>query len=547
MSEQTNNPNENDDKEEIMEHVEERNDKSNVTCEFCDKTFVNLKDVKLHAYQDHASAFDSTKVRKKCGICKRNLHTFKGWVRHFKEDHSEKEIRTQLSPEDQAQIKICQFNVFLSNIDTGENYPCEKCGKIFHLKSKLTAHTSKAGIFKCIRCGETFDFSCKLTRHQEKAHPEQDRTDSGTCHICGKLAKNLASHIYTVHTRLTVHCQFCPKSLPNENLLKSHIANVHGGSKDYVCDTCGQAFAIQEQLDRHFVRFHTNALKVVCDLCGKSFKNKEGLSLHIKQIHDESTKVTCNICGKILRTKKVLKLHMKRIHERPNNEGEQPLKPRPWKCEKCDKCFPTKKTRTSHDINVHREYNVLKCHLCDFKTRYKVMLSDHISYVHEGIKKYPCEHCEKRFPTIYKKNDHIWQAHGGWTCIIDNAHFTKFALFKRHYKQLHNGVNPGIVVDKSAKKENQEEFKHENDTKEIKSEQNDCDPSDIVRVCQQNYDLAKFLWDLLQEPVEYSNIIQWVHEENEEFILKDIEGIGILWEKHIQRPLASHSLDYTIK
>ena len=48
------NPNENDDKEEIMEHVEEHNDNSNVTCEFCDKTFVNLKEVKLHAYQIHA-------------------------------------------------------------------------------------------------------------------------------------------------------------------------------------------------------------------------------------------------------------------------------------------------------------------------------------------------------------------------------------------------------------------------------------------------------------------------------------------------------------
>ena len=164
----------NDDKEEIMEQLEDRNDNSNVTCAFCDNTFDNLKDLKLHAYQDHASAFDGTKVRKKCGICKRNLHTFKGWVKHYKENHSEEEIRSQLDPEDQAQIKICQFNVFLSGIDTGENYPCENCGKIFHTKVKQSSHTrsSKAGIFKCRRCGESFDFNCKLTQHREKIHSD---------------------------------------------------------------------------------------------------------------------------------------------------------------------------------------------------------------------------------------------------------------------------------------------------------------------------------------------------------------------------------------
>ena len=46
-------------------------------------------------------------------------------------------------------------------------------------------------------------------------------------------------------------CNICTKTLTTQMKLKMHIKTIHGGHKDYKCESCGKSFSQAENLKRH--------------------------------------------------------------------------------------------------------------------------------------------------------------------------------------------------------------------------------------------------------------------------------------------------------
>ena len=60
---------------------------------------------------------------------------------------------------------------------------------------------------------------------------------------------------------------------------------VHGGHKDYKCESCGKSFSEAWILKRHSHTVHEGSNDYKCDSCGKSFTKIDDLKEHKLETH----------------------------------------------------------------------------------------------------------------------------------------------------------------------------------------------------------------------------------------------------------------------
>ena len=68
--------------------------------------------------------------------------------------------------------------------------------------------------------------------------------------------------------------------------MKIHIYTVHGGFKDYKCDSCDKSFTQTGDLKGHILAVHKGEKGNKCNFCEKSFYAVRDLTRHKHAMHD---------------------------------------------------------------------------------------------------------------------------------------------------------------------------------------------------------------------------------------------------------------------
>ncbi|XP_055637417.1 zinc finger protein OZF-like [Toxorhynchites rutilus septentrionalis] len=114
---------------------------------------------------------------------------------------------------------------------TGEQLPCDLCGKMFTSKKAVYQHrreTHAEKQFKCEQCGMVFVSRSRLRRHK-------------------------FSHL----DQREFKCPHCPQEFYRNNNLKVHLRS-HTKEKPFACNWCDKAFGYNRLLKDHISRHHQN-------------------------------------------------------------------------------------------------------------------------------------------------------------------------------------------------------------------------------------------------------------------------------------------------
>ena len=119
-----------------------------------------------------------------------------------------------------------------------------------------------------------------------------------SCSLCPKVIKwsqeNLKIHFERKHGVPTVPCDQCDHVANSEQILKSHITQVHEGRyrKKWSCKHCGNTLSSKAARDAHILHRHAGYPRPKrdpeewgCGLCGKNFSLKHNRDAHVRRVH----------------------------------------------------------------------------------------------------------------------------------------------------------------------------------------------------------------------------------------------------------------------
>jgi len=198
-------------------------------------------------------------------------------------------------------------------------------------------------------CGKLANTKQNIEQHWRTHTGEKpfacDRHADGT--LCGAAfgqAGHLKTHIATVHDGRRDHvCDHfnadgtsCDQAFGEAGGLKKHIATVHDGRRDHVCDrvnidgsVCGQAFGQVGSLKTHTATVHEGRRDHVCgrmnidgSVCGGAFGQARDLRQHIAAVHDGRRDHICDrvnidgsVCGVASGRAHDLRQHIATVHD----------------------------------------------------------------------------------------------------------------------------------------------------------------------------------------------------------------------------------------
>lgn len=122
------------------------------------------------------------------------------------------------------------------------------------------------------------------------------------------------------------------------------------------------------------MRFHTGERPYKCSFCDKAF-----ITLSHRKSHERShsaQRVPCPVCGRDFKSDSVLRKHI--IIHYPEKF---------YKCQLCEKTFPTSKQRKGHMKISHPEFKQLVCQYCNKKFDLQSTYDCHMRINHIDLEK----------------------------------------------------------------------------------------------------------------------------------------------------------------
>uniref|UniRef100_A0A182MM09 C2H2-type domain-containing protein n=1 Tax=Anopheles culicifacies TaxID=139723 RepID=A0A182MM09_9DIPT len=295
-----------------------------------------------------------------CEICSASLESFKSVQDHYREVHNTVGF-----------VRCCDKQYFIRS----------------YLVDHIGAHQ---GSIRCEICQKSYKTKRYLQQHMVECHSRaEDKPFKCTqCHM--SYSKE---HLLRAHKQMHVkkQCKFCQKVLSNHNSLKVHIAQVHSGDANQICDTCGKIFRTKPAMDRHIKLHHQPQLIKweQCEQCEKWFDCKLNLRKHIRIIHDQS--------------------------------GLHP-------CDECTHQSITRRALVHHKNRIHKQKQIFECDHCGKKLNSKFSLREHVA-THSNVPLYSCDFCEITFNSSANKYKHY-----------KNKHSKEWEDLKRHKLQQKMGT-----------------------------------------------------------------------------------------------------------
>ena len=167
-------------------------------------------------------------------------------------------------------------------------FPCDKCGKVFINRLKLSLHNTSVHKEKvsCEKCGKLFKERAKLKEHFEIVH-EQKPPKGKKCTECEMVfafRHQMCAHRNKVHFTTKFQCETCKRSFGIGSSLKRHIMVVHSGERNFPCDECGRKLKQKKDLLEH-KRAHSGEKPYACQYCPYRGTSSSLLYHHKKQRH----------------------------------------------------------------------------------------------------------------------------------------------------------------------------------------------------------------------------------------------------------------------
>ncbi|KAF4528340.1 hypothetical protein B566_EDAN006595 [Ephemera danica] len=433
---------------DIHSLVQHKNKKHNTNlsfdCEQCEKTFLNLNQIrihirKMHAVKDHVCEECGKSFTRKSFLMHLNSH-----CRHT----SERQIHKQ--PSDQVQCGMCDQHarnkfVLLMHINhmhldvVVEPLPfcCELCNKEFSNYNCLTSHLNHVHTpkLRCSHCGKLIT-RCRIKSHLKLHQLCKDGTvslnnqPSNDCTFLQILECSECGDKYVHSEMLAWHTENCHGKSPTVKVLV-----IDGNQYHYQCIFCQTVFRLVSQVISHLRDKHQLAkLPYQCKVCNKQFIRPHNLMKHatickqnniyitnIRPVQVESIDSPAEnierpieevLISKIDIEENEINLEQEEIQldSLPHNvDVGSPLKlaacnvllPKLLECEMCSFCTDDKTELTTH-MQVHQTPNTsdgtrfknhpatvgwkfsrnLKCNQCGVQFVYPEMLAWHTENCH---------------------------------------------------------------------------------------------------------------------------------------------------------------------
>lgn len=209
------------------------------SCFVCDRSFMELDQLKRHTLVDHNKVYDVSLNPFQCEICGETSACAGTFSRHMYIQHGDKPFK------------------------------CVVCSKSFSQKPGLDEH-KRLHInkkYKCPTCDKTF---------ARKQYAEE--------------------HIRLHDVSNVILCIVCRKSFANKQSLELH-QRCHDGVKPYQCSVCKRNFRQPPHLKTHMLT-HSDVKPFACAMCNKAYKNFVDLRLHRSRVHGTDDKVSSSYANR---------------------------------------------------------------------------------------------------------------------------------------------------------------------------------------------------------------------------------------------------------
>jgi uncharacterized C2H2 Zn-finger protein len=282
--------------EEKNKHTEEQhssnsNGKKVMRCIYCDKVFMNRKNLGGHMAHAHKNIL----LRCTYPKCSEYLKSEADHQQHLEEKHQTSETRTQ-----------CIF--------------CDKWVQQVYLKTHVR-NTHKDIAIKCnypVNCFTYFKSESDRDDHIKSVHLQENVDLNVVCKFCGTTCskeKSLTDHIRIKHQHV-VKCNFskrCGEYFETRGEYEKHFQANHlekEKSKKILCPKCSYKTNKNHFLVQHFELMHGKE-RIKCPQCpasNRTYKSEQALQRHLHMIHGE--KIACPHCKQSVK-KRYLPPHLK--------------------------------------------------------------------------------------------------------------------------------------------------------------------------------------------------------------------------------------------
>ncbi|XP_048482364.1 zinc finger protein 160 isoform X2 [Plutella xylostella] len=288
-------------------------------------------------------------------------------------------------------------------------HECDACERLFADEEELNthvgeAHSEKAGQYTCDMCLYRFPEQAKLEQHMEGHY---------VCYKCKNCSfecrelREMEEHVKNPHNIIQKPvCIRCKNEFVSKEELKEHLTTC----KTYKCAECDKTFVVRGSYQKHVREHKQDPGGIYCEICKVHYKAsyyKEHLITSLKHVSEDDFKYKCNECDKKFPTSTRLRLHMFGNHKRPG----------PHPCKLCPKSYFDKMKLARHIANVHKIGPVIErkkdkiCETCGKGFSSSTLLTNHIR-IHTGERPWRCEECPAAFAQNGTFYMHMKQVHG---------------------------------------------------------------------------------------------------------------------------------------